>query len=270
MSKIPDVQEAVRRLSGVASASVRWPDPLGPATLRVEFAPGADHAQVTQEVLEALRDIGGADTDSLEVRLSEPGDTVGAAVTTPAQSATATAGTGTAAVPGRAVAAEAADPGAARTSSAAAGADLPAPADGRLDRPIFTAMLVERGQLDTNVEVVLELSDRRLTGRAEGLTTRDDVVRTAASAALSALREILPERVRLQLDWLEIADPGAPGRPQLVHASVICLTPAGEETYVGAAMVRGDLREAAVRATLDAVNRRLLRLLEQTTRVLAV
>ena len=208
-STIPDVQEAIRGVEGVASATVRWPDPAGPVMLRVEFASGHDVGGVTQSVLDTLRDISGVDPETLEVQTPKT-----------------------------------ARPGTARGS-----------------RPVFAGLSVDRGELDTVVEVSLEIDGRRVIGRAEGLATRQATLVTTAAAALTALRELLPNDVRVQLDWLEVTEPGSPGRLPLVQSAVTCLTREGEELYVGSALARGDIREAAVRATLDAINRRLTHLL---------
>jgi hypothetical protein len=213
MSKIPDVQEAVRRLEGVATVAVRWPDPLGPATLHVEFAADADERAVTEAVLDTVRRVGAEGGNIPDIRIVETAST------------------------------DRTDPG-------------------RDPRPIFAGMTVDRGDLDAAVEVALEYGARRLTGRAEGLATRHAALRTAAAAALAAVRELVPADTRLQLEWLEVVDPTNPGRPAVVQAAVTWLTRTGEETYLGSAFVRNDLRVAAVRATLDAINRRLARLLD--------
>lgn len=213
MTDIPEVQDAVSRVPGVTAATVRWPDPLGPATLRVEFA-GADAESVTRAVVETLRDVGGVEPEQIALELPARG-------------------------PG--------NDGPAAAPAAAA----------RLRRPVFSGMTVDRGDLDSTVEVTLQYGERRLTGRAVGLATRTAATRTAAAAALDALRDLLPPDVRVQVEWLEVVDPTAPGRHQLVQAAVTVLSRRGEEVYLGTAFVRGDLREAAVRATLDAVNRRL-------------
>ncbi|HUH08805.1 MAG TPA: hypothetical protein VML96_13475 [Egibacteraceae bacterium] len=214
MSKIPDVQQAVRDLEGVAFAAVRWPDPKGPATLRVEFAEGADREQVTREVLDTLREVGGVDLETMEIRIPEP------------------------------------------------------PPEGHREghpRPVFTGMSVDRRELDSAVEVTLTFNGRHVTGHASGLATWQEGPRTAAAAALLALREFLPSSVRVQLEWLEVVEGSAWGRPKIVQSAVTCLTRQGEEVFVGTAFVVNDVREAAVRATLDALNRRLDRLIAQSS-----
>jgi hypothetical protein len=213
VERLPDLQSAVRALPGVASATVRWPDPHGPARLEVTFAAEADQERTAAAVLAAMADIAGVDPRDLDAR---------------------------------------------PTSDAAP--VPPAPLAARAARPVFSGLVVERTDLDSSVTVTLDQDGRTAQAQADGLATQRSTPRTAAAAALMALRELLPDGVRVQLEWLEVVESPAPGRPDLVHAAVTCLTAAGEETHLGTALVRGDVREAAVRATLDALNRRLDRL----------
>lgn len=209
MTKIPELQAAVRDLEGVAHASVRWPEPHGPAVLRVEFAGGVDREQVTADILEVVAEVGAVDLGSMQVGTTTP-------------------------------------PASREDGS-------------RPGRPVFSGLTVNRTDLDSSVTVTLGYAGRTASATVEGLATRRAAPHTAASAALSALREFLPAHVRVHLEWLEVIESAAPGRPELVHAAVTSLTNSGEETFVGTAIVRGDLREAAVRATLDALNRRFQR-----------
>lgn len=205
MSAIPHLQEAVRDVPGVARALVRWPDPLGPAELHVEFSGDADRETVTRDVLAALHDIGGVDLATLSL--------------------------------------------AAPASSAVAAL--------RPRRPVFSSLSVDRGELDATVEVTLSVEGRPVVGRYAGLSTAAGTLRTTASATLAAIEELIGGDARVQLDWLEVQEVGAPGRPQVVSAAVTFLTRDGHDVHVGSAIVRGDEREAAVRATLDALNRRI-------------
>jgi hypothetical protein len=215
VTKIPELQSAIRALKGVAHATVRWPDPHGPAMLRVEFAHGADPEAVTENILATVREVGDVDLESLQV-----GDGDAQAVLGPNGS----------------LAEKVHDP--------------------RGGRPVFAGITVERTDLDSHVTVTLGYRGRIARASAEGLATRRSSPRTAADAALLALREFLPAEVRVQLEWIELVEPAGPNRPEIVHAAVTFLTSAGEETFIGTAIVRTDLREAAVRATLDALNRR--------------
>jgi hypothetical protein len=230
VSELPDLQETVRALRGVARASVRWPEPEGPATLHIVFSAEADREATVQGVLEALHRVGHVDLSSLRMDLPRP--------------------------PG-------ASPEPRNTASGVAPPPPPATAPREVAqrvaarRAVFSGMTVDRSDLDNRITVTLRIGDRTLTGRAEGLATRRATPRTAAAAALLALRDVLPGDTRLQLEWLEVVDALAADRPAVVQSAVTCLSAGGEQTYLGSAIVRDDLREAAVRATLDALNRRL-------------
>lgn len=123
-------------------------------------------------------------------------------------------------------------------------------------RPVFVEMSVERTELDTSIEVTLELRGREVSGRAEGLASFQQSTRTTAAATLAAVRKLLPSGVRLQLEWLEVIESHG-HRPPIIQVAVTVLTHAGEALHIGSAFGHGDLRESTVRATLDAVNRRL-------------
>jgi len=209
MSQMPQLQQAVRDLEGIVRASVRWPDPLGPAELHLEFDADADRAAVTREVLAVLQDVGGVDLDTLEV-----------------------------------------------VSPAAEPAKRPA-APPSVARPVFSDIRVDRQGLDASVEVTLRSEGVTTTGRAEGLATAQATLRTAALATLDALRAIVGEDARLSLEWVEVLEAAGPGRPQIVQTAVGHLSQRGEEVFVGSALGRWNLQEAAVRAVLDALNRRL-------------
>lgn len=232
MSELPDLQSAVRGLDGVASAVVRWPDPQGPATLHVEFVAEADREAVTEAVLEEVRRYAGP----------QPENGSGGAV----------AAAGGNDRPAAAGGAEDAGPLPMVVMS-----DAAPPAPQLRTRPVFSGMTVDRGELDIAVEVTLSVGDQTHVGRAEGLATSGSVPRAAADATLIALRPLLPAGLRVQLDWLEVAAGTGPRRLDVVSSAVTCLSRRGEQVLIGSAIVHSDIREAAVRATLDALNRRL-------------
>ncbi|QBI18922.1 hypothetical protein ER308_04765 [Egibacter rhizosphaerae] len=198
---LPELQRAVRELHGVAEAMVRWPDPRGPAELRVVIGPDAEASDTTDEVIQVLERVGGVDLDTL--------------APTP------------------------------RTAA---------------ERPVFAGLEVQRGELDTRVEVTLRYRGREVRGAAEGLATGDHTPRTAAAATLQALREVVRDDVRMHVEWMS-RDGAGGSRDEVCSIAVTVLTLDGQDQHIGSALIRGDLRESAVRATLDAVNRRLGRLI---------
>lgn len=106
------------------------------------------------------------------------------------------------------------------------------------------------------------------TGTVEVAAAPTAVGRAAAQATLSGVESGLaaeaPEPgggspVRAEVDRVEIAgvDPDA-----VATVVVSLLTRAGTQRYAGAALVAGDARQAVIRATLAAVNRRVERYLD--------
>jgi hypothetical protein len=125
-------------------------------------------------------------------------------------------------------------------------------------RPVLTGLQASNHRLDTEVSVVLEASGRQVSGRAEGLATPESELRAATAATLEALQQLLPGDVRFDIDWLEVTRVGG---EEVVHVGITSLTSAGSQRVVGSAPVRRDRLRAASRATLDALNRQLDRLL---------
>jgi hypothetical protein len=240
MSQLPEVQNAIRALDGVSGAFVRWPDPDGPATLHVRFADGVDKATVSDQIAAILSDVGGVDLQTLEQEPSADAPAAPPDVPDPLPDAAVQDG-------GQAPA----------DSAAAAAPDAPAAATAARGRPAFAGILVDQQQLDTVINVTLRHAGRTVTGSAEGLASSQTVAKTAAAATIKALRELLPADVRIELDWLRVADVEERG---VVQSAVTMLSRTGEELFVGSALVRGDVQEAAVRATLCALNRRLERI----------
>lgn len=110
---------------------------------------------------------------------------------------------------------------------------------------------VERGQLAMSVRV--GIGSRQWTGTARGADAILARPRLAATAALRALEEALGGQGRLQLDDLVRFSLG--GWSGLL-AAVTLTDASGEEALVGGALQRRDELDAAVKAVLNAVNRR--------------
>lgn len=112
-------------------------------------------------------------------------------------------------------------------------------------RPAFRRVVLSSSDITSEAEVVLEGT----VGRAEGKKTTHGL-QVVAQATLEAVHQILGEE-RFNLRDASLVT-GAAGQAVLVFVE------AGDEQMVGAALVReGPVSEVAVRATLDAVNRRL-------------
>jgi hypothetical protein len=148
------------------------------------------------------------------------------------------------------------------------------PAPEPVSRPLYTSrpgprVLIDQVQVSTygleaTVEVQLTAGDRQASGVASGPAADSYLVRLAAVAAAKAIDVLLRE----------VAEPGGPSRCFVEHTGVVAfgstevavavvLLVCGGwvEQLSGSALVDGDPRQAVVRATLGAVNRRLEALL---------
>jgi hypothetical protein len=129
----------------------------------------------------------------------------------------------------------------------------------RRSRPVITELDARPEGDDIVVTATLRLGGREGTGRARGLRTRRGRWRAVSEATIDALGPLTTERVRAHVDHVTVLSV-----TELAHVSVsiTLLTDRGEETFLGAALIRDDADRAVMRATLDAVNRRVEPLLD--------
>lgn len=108
---------------------------------------------------------------------------------------------------------------------------------------------------DDTVRVTLEHRETHYVGESTRVGA-DSLALASANAALHALTHLTDPTVGIGLDWCGVIDPGGTvGSAVIVFATV---TVAGVAMpQVGSALVHHDVQVAAVRAALDAVNRRL-------------
>jgi hypothetical protein len=131
-------------------------------------------------------------------------------------------------------------------------------------RVVIDQVQVRTFGLEATVEVLLTAGDRQATGVARGPAVDSYLVRLAAVAAAKAIDSLLRGA----------ADPSGPSRCFVEHTGVVAFGNAEVavvvlllvcggwvEQLTGSALVDGDPRQAMVRATLGAVNRRLEALL---------
>ncbi|MBX6371860.1 MAG: hypothetical protein IRZ02_06360 [Acidothermus sp.] len=135
------------------------------------------------------------------------------------------------------------------------GPEIPEQApDGTRFRPAIRRMHIVSSGLSVSADVTLAVGDRTAVGHSDGTATRSGVQRAVATATLRAVEELLGGQARFELDLVEVA---STGRDRTVLVAVTMLTGSGSERLTGAAAVREDVRQAAIRATLDALNRRV-------------
>lgn len=196
MSGLPELQDAVRRIPGIATATIRWPEPHGPASLRVEFDADADHHEVGEAVIRTLVEIG--DVDLATMRLERE--------------------------------------------------DRPTWST----RPVFTTLVLDRLGPDLSVEVGLSIGGHDVTGLAQQDGGEREELTTVAHATVEALLRV----DRTQPYEIRHVERAQVGGIDVVHVMVD--VPGDDQALsplIGTAVVARDAREAAVRATLDAVNR---------------
>lgn len=128
--------------------------------------------------------------------------------------------------------------------------DNPPPALRRVR--IERVCLTQRGQT-AEATVAMSFDGRRAEAKRSGAANRDEVVRLVATAAVLAVRQLAPT-IKLELDKALILESNSHDRIAIVS---ICETWPRDAKYVGACRVEVDTPEATVKATLDAINRRL-------------
>jgi hypothetical protein len=263
--------DALRAVPGVAAADLE-PDerPDGAGTLRLQLAPGADEIAVATSVNRVLREQFGLAVDAGRVQVVEESVPMG----------------------GDELVAPTPTPGAAPLTTAPV--PEPTPANSDAGRPTLTAVpeygttepppplevdddltpelvestrppriLIQRMQLvsaglGVTTSVSLSWLGEAYLGESAAAATPSSVHRSVATATLRALEEVVGSAARFELEQLEINQLG-PDRAVVVVVSM--LTKLGSERLTGVSVVREDVRQAVIRATLDALNRRLESLL---------
>jgi len=99
--------------------------------------------------------------------------------------------------------------------------------------------------------VELEYDDRVVTGRAEGPVAGMATTRLMVEATLAAVRHLLPSGRHLTLEGISRTPLGVSEALNIVLLSV---SPMHEEHLIGSAVFTADPHEAAVKATMKAVN----------------
>jgi len=149
------------------------------------------------------------------------------------------------------------DPSASRSNPAPAAAGEAATdsaPDERGPRLLIQRMQLVSAREGVTSEVTLELGGRAHTGSAGAASTPSSVHRSVALATLRAVEEAVFGRLRFELEHLETA---ALGTDRAVVVEVSMITRHGSERLTGVSAVREDARQAVIRATLNALNRRI-------------
>lgn len=108
--------------------------------------------------------------------------------------------------------------------------------------------------IHASARVTLELEGDLYVGEASGPGSQTGRMRLVAQATLNAIEEYAHGALRFALEDVNVVQLGRE------HAAVSCVqlvTPLGEQSFSGSALVRQSENDSIVRATLDAVNRRM-------------
>lgn len=226
-----DVVAAIRAVPGVADAQIEPTADGGLGRLRLALAHDVDEAEVASSVGRLLREQFGIGIDAEHVQIVEEAQVgpAGRAAGDPASGA-------------------AYDPVPDPVSAPAR-----VPAQRAPERPAISRMHLVSSGLEVTASVTLAAGGRTAVGEGMGNASQVGVQRAVANATLRAVEQLLAGLARFELDHLEVSHLGAE-RTVLVALSM--LTAKGSERLTGAAAVREDVRQAVIRATLDALNRR--------------
>jgi hypothetical protein len=127
-------------------------------------------------------------------------------------------------------------------------------------RPVIVSIREEPDGSRVNVYVTLGWQNEEHVGTATGPSAASARLRLIGEATLNALDALYPTLPPLALD--SIGESAVGMRSVVIAIVVASLENHREELAVGAALSPGDVTETAVRAVLDALNRRLPSLTE--------
>ena len=218
-----DLVTALQAVPGVADVELLHDAPISPedaGTLRLSLVPGADEVAVATQVNQLLRQEFGLGVDSSRIQLLE-------------------------------------DASPARRLSAVP--DAPGPAPATRGAAARGRLLIQRMQLvsaapGVTAAVTLAVDGRPVVGEADGAAAPGSVHRSVAEATLRAVEAVTEGRARFHLERVEVAPLG---EDQVVLSVVSMTSVLGTERLIGTSAVREDVRQAVIRSTLDALNRRL-------------
>ena len=247
---------ALRAVPGVSDADVEPDaDSGGLGLLRLGLTPGVDEVQVATNVGRLLRERFGLGVDADRVQLIEdPEIDDSSAVVTDAGLAGVRADFGDAGSP------PASAPPVSDTDELAPsrpGSRYAAHinvADHHRSRVAIRRMQLVSSGLEVTSTVTLGYGDRTVSGVSTGTATPTGVHRAVAAATLRAVEQLVEDRARFETEGVEVT---VTGGERTVVVAVTMVSERGSDRLTGSATVREDVRQACIRAALDALNRRL-------------
>jgi hypothetical protein len=245
-----EVERAIRSVPGVAAATVTRAEDTGRGRLRIRLRPGEDPERVSWSVAATLRerfDIA-MDPDEIRPRLTSAPDDDEVCSTSP------DAGTHRDDEGPVLMMDHGSNEGDEQRETTRAPARGPA---GATCPPVWRAAIRDLNSrndgLTVSVTASLELDGRLAAGEAQGAPTARGLRRAIAEATVRALSGLTDQPLRAQVDRVTVSD----ADPMAVTVLVSFVSSRGEELLLGGSIVRDDVEHAVMRATLDALNRRV-------------
>ncbi len=241
-----DVERAIRAVPGVSGASIGAVEGTGRGRLRIQLAAGHDPDEVALAVAATLLGRFGIDVDPAAIR-PRPAEDVEPDV--PLAEDAAEGGVDVGAVADHTIERDDVD----RLDGPPSGNGTPVRVVG-FTRPTIEGLAVGAEGLEVRVDARLRADGRDLTGHATGAATRKATLRTVARATLDAIEQLFPGQVKTEVESLDVT---SDGEDEVATVTVTFLTHDGADKLIGVSIVRSDPEQAVMRATLDAVNRRV-------------
>ncbi|MGI8698352.1 MAG: hypothetical protein ACR2J0_04295 [Mycobacteriales bacterium] len=252
---------ALRAVPGVSAARIEPSTDGGIGTLHLAMKEGTDETVVAKRVAELLRSGFGVGVDTDRVRLvDEPPAAAASPLTETPPPVAAPVVPPAPDEPPPAVAAHdtgAPAPAAPEPVEVARAPERvqPSPDEAAAPpRPVISRLRMRVSGLEVHCAVTLSVAGREVTGLAVGTANSSGTLRAVSGATLRAVEQLTAGVVRLEIEQLELTSVGS---DSTLLVSLTMMSATGSSRLTGAAAVRQDVRQAAVRATLDAVNRRL-------------
>lgn len=125
-------------------------------------------------------------------------------------------------------------------------------------RLVFKGLELLSNGLEVEVKVVLSYMDKNYNGYQKGINSRNNINRMVVKATLQAVGDFVSFHDAFIVEG--IRELTIENR-NIVNVAITYIDKNGEEFLIGSSVVWGDLKEAIVRATLDAVNRKIIKLM---------
>ncbi|NTU70575.1 MAG: hypothetical protein HGB10_01935 [Coriobacteriia bacterium] len=131
-----------------------------------------------------------------------------------------------------------------------------APVDARstVARPRICSINATVSGVQASASVVLEIGDAEYVGNASGPASKTGRARLVALAALDAVSQYTDATISFALEDVAIVQLG---REKVAVSCIALVSGFGEQHLSGSALVRQNDNDSIVRATLDAINRRM-------------